>query len=253
VAKPYANQRESITIVDGLMMESSIYSDGVYRRQNPHWHAGDSVWKADRIAAILERNSVSFSTCVEVGCGAGRILGALATRLSGKSFTGYDVSPDAAQFWAAADSSSVKYELADFTNLDVRADLLLLIDVFEHVEDYMGFLRKLAGRARWFVFHIPLDMHVSGLLRDQQLHARQKVGHLHYFSRATALATLTDTGYRVVDQELTRLSQQTQEGRRGVTVLTNLARAGLQTLSTRFAAKLLGGYSLLVLAEPSRR
>jgi hypothetical protein len=141
----------------------------------------------------------------------------------------------------------------DFTTTDVRADLLLLIDVFEHVEDYMGFLRKLANRARWFVFHIPLDMHVSGLLRDRQLHARQQVGHLHYFSRATALATLTDTGYRVVDQELTRLSQQTSEGRRGLTVVANLFRGCVQTLSMGLAAKLLGGYSLLVLAEQAGR
>ena len=34
------------------------------------------------------------------------------------------------------------------------------------------------------------DMHVSALLRDRQLYVRRQVGHLHYFSRATALATL---------------------------------------------------------------
>jgi hypothetical protein len=234
-------------------MEKSIYSDGVYRQKNPDWHMADSAWKAERIAAILERNSVSFSSCVEVGCGAGQVLRELAMRYPDRRFSGYDVSPDAARLWSAPAATSVAYQCADFTTVDVNADLLLLIDVFEHVEDYIGFLRKLSGRARWFVFHIPLDMHVSGLLRDRQLNARQQVGHLHYFSRATAMATLSDTGYRPIDEELTQLSQQTSEGRRTLTLVANLFRRGVQLVSADLAAKLLGGYSLLVLAEGSRR
>ena len=111
----------------------------------------------------------------------------------------------------------------------------------------MGFLRKVSERARWFVFHIPLDMHISGLLRDRQLYVRHQVGHLHYFSRATALATLEDTGYRIVKAEYTNLSQETQEGRRTLTRIANLVRVGVQSVSIDLAAKLLGGYSLLVL------
>jgi hypothetical protein len=141
----------------------------------------------------------------------------------------------------------VTYRLEDFTASSETYDLLLLIDVFEHVEDYMGFLRKLAGRARWFVFHVPLEMHMSALLRDRQIYARQKVGHLHYFSRATALATLEDTGFRIVDDQLTNLSQETIEGQRALTRVANVARRGVQSVSQKLAAKILGGYSLLVL------
>jgi 2-polyprenyl-3-methyl-5-hydroxy-6-metoxy-1,4-benzoquinol methylase len=230
------------------MNSDSIYVDGVYREQNPGWHSADSAWKADLIASILARNSVEFSSCVEVGCGAGQILACLSKRMPDKQFSGYDVSPDAAQLWSSA-LPSVSYHLEDFTASREMFDLLLLMDVFEHVEDYMGFLRKLANRANWFVFHIPLDMHVSGLLRDRQLHARQQVGHLHYFSRATALATLRETGYHIIGHELTNLSQETTEGRRPLTVIANLARSAVQTLSADLAAKLLGGYSLLVLAR----
>jgi len=234
-------------------MEKSIYSDGIYRQKNPDWHMADSAWKAERIAAILERNSVSFSSCVEVGCGAGQVLRELAPRYPGRRFSGYDVSADAASFWSAPPATSVEYQRADFTTVDANADLLLLIDVFEHVEDYMGFLRKLSGRARWFVFHIPLDLHVSGLLRDRQMNARQQVGHVHYFSRATAMATLSDTGYRLIDEELTQLSQQTSEGRRALTLVANVFRRSVQLVSAGLAAKLFGGYSLLVLAEGSGR
>lgn len=230
-------------------MKECAYTDGSYRENNPDWHTTDSAWKAERIAAILADNSVEFKTCVEVGCGAGQVLAHLAERMPGRCYTGYDISADAAAFWRSAPQTSVSYRLGDFTASSDTYDLLLLIDVFEHVEDYMSFLRKLSKRARWFVFHIPLEMHLSALLRDRQLHARQQVGHLHYFSRATALATLEDTGYRIVEAEYTNLSQEAQEGRRTLTRLANLVRAGAQAISTDLAAKLLGGYSLLVLCS----
>jgi trans-aconitate methyltransferase len=168
-------------------MSDNIYGDGSYRNSNPDWHSADSGWKADRVAAILAKNKVEYRSCVEVGCGAGKILSHLARQQPAKSFVGYDVSPDAAALWVTLPPSSVTYRHEDFTAAASFHDLLLLIDVFEHVEDYMGFLRKLSNRARWFVFHIPLDMHLSALLRDRQLHAREKVGHLHYFRRRRRL------------------------------------------------------------------
>lgn len=230
-------------------MTESFYTDGSYRENNPDWHAIDSRWKAELIASMLERNSVTFGSCVEVGCGAGQVLASLAELIPGRTYTGYDVSPDAAASWLPSRKLSVSYHLGDFRATSENYDLLLLIDVFEHLEDYMGFLRSLSRRAQWYVFHIPLEMHLSALLRDRQLHSRHQVGHLHYFSRATALATLADTGYHIVNEEYTYLSQETQEARRMLTNLTNLVRAGMQSVSTDLAAKLLGGYSLLVLCR----
>lgn len=230
-------------------MQNSIYADGSYRENNPAWHSQDSDWKADRVARMLAKNSIEFASCAEVGCGAGRIVARLAEKMPGKTFAGYDISPDASKLWPVAPQPSLSYHLEDFTASNRTYDLLLVIDVFEHIEDYMGFLRNLAARARYFAFHIPLDMHFSGLLRDRQLHARQQVGHLHYFSRATALATLTDTGYVVIDDEFTNLSQETTDGRRALTRFANLARRGVQAISPGLAAKLLGGYSLLALCR----
>lgn len=232
-------------------MTQNVYTDGSYRTLNPGWHTMDSGWKAARIAALLTDNAVEFGSCVEVGCGGGQVLANLAQCLPGRRYTGFDISADAAALWRPL-PPAVSYRVGDFTSSDEAYDLLLLIDVFEHVEDYLSFLRKLSTRAHWFVFHIPLEMHVSALLRDRQLHARAQVGHLHYFSRATALATLEDTGYRIVKAEYTHLSQETREGRRPLTRLANLFRAAAQAVSVDLAAKVLGGYSLLVLCRGAR-
>jgi hypothetical protein len=63
------------------------------------------------------------------------------------------------------------------------------------------------------------------------------------------LATLEDTGYRIVQAEYTDLARETQERRRTLTRLANVVRAGVQAISTDLAAKLIGGYSLLVLCS----
>lgn len=57
---------------------------------------------------------------------------------------------------------------------DVSWDLVLVLDVFEHVDDYLGFLRGLSRIARNIIFHIPLDISVMRVLAsaliDRLLH-----------------------------------------------------------------------------------
>ena len=115
----------------------------------------------------------------------------------------------------------------------------------------MGFLRALNRRARNFIFHIPLDLHVSSVIRSRSIiEAREAVGHLHYFTRETALATLADTGFRVIDETFT--AGGLELGRSGLaTRMARLPRRLVRRLSPHAAARWLGGFSLLVLAEPA--
>ncbi len=125
----------------------------------------------------------------------------------------------------------------------------MAIDVFEHIEDYFGFLRKLKNKAVYKIFHIPLDLSVQSVFRSSRLmNARSSVGHIHYFTKETALATLKDTGYEVVDYfytnsslELPNLSWKAN--------LMKLPRKLLFQLDSDLAARVLGGFSLLVLAK----
>lgn len=229
-------------------MSDGIYGDGSYGAKNPDWHAGDAVWKAKQIAAILTKNEIEFKSCVEVGCGTGLVLEHLEVMFPGRDCVGFDISSDAAALWSQRKQPS-KYFQDNFVARSEYYDLALLIDVVEHVDDYLGFLRSVVGRANWFVFHFPLDMHVSGLLRDRQLDTRGQVGHLHYFSQATARATLLDAGYAIVDTCLTKTSQETGESVGRSTRFLNVFRRLTELLSIDWSAKLFGGYSLLVLAK----
>lgn len=188
-------------------MESTIYADGTYLERVEDWHAGDAPWKADRIARLLERNSVAPATVHDVGCGAGAVLAELQPVLpSGCEVLGMDVAADAITLAAPRANERLSFRQGDYLDSDLPSpDLLLLLDVFEHVPDYLGFLTALRRRADLFVFHIPLDLCAQGATLGSRwmLHMRENYGHLHYFTRETALATLDDCGFEVVDEVFT--------------------------------------------------
>ncbi len=67
----------------------------------------------------------------------------------------------------------------------------MAIDVFEHVEDYFGFLRKIKGEYK--IFHIPLDLSMQTVLRATPIIANRKtLGNVHYFTKEIAIEALTD-------------------------------------------------------------
>ena len=65
------------------MDSSAQYIDGSYLDKRPEWFAGDSPWKAGKIAEIIAANKLHPRTICEVGCGAGAILGELSGILPG--------------------------------------------------------------------------------------------------------------------------------------------------------------------------
>jgi len=186
---------------------SARYREGDYLENVPEWHAGDSPWKAGKVLEILQRNAIVPRSLCDVGCGAGNILVELQSALGpAVHLVGYDISPQAIALCAAKENACLQFRQRDFlADRDETYDVVLLLDVFEHVPNYLEFLTSLRGRARWYVFHIPLDLYVQALLRRSRpmLEMRRRYGHLHYFTAETALATLADCGFVVRDSFFT--------------------------------------------------
>lgn len=226
------------------------YLDGAYLAHNPTWHAEHSPTKARWIDEILTRNGVEPETIAEVGCGSGEILAELKKRRPAPQFTGFEISPQAYAICSPKQAPGLEFRLEDLLQSQTeRFDLLLAIDVFEHVPDYLGFLRALHGRASHHIFHIPLDLSVQALMRGTSYPIlREQTGHLHYFFKYTALATLRDCGYEVLDWNYTRSSQELP-GKSIRTKFANLPRKLMQLVSEDLSARLFGGYSLMVLAR----
>jgi hypothetical protein len=226
------------------------YKDGAYKSSNPTWHVEDSPWKARQIETILRRNNVPTKTICEVGCGAGEILVQLQRTFPSSQFFGYEISPQAFSLSQGRANARLQLHLKDLlTEQDAHFDVVLAIDVFEHIEDYLGFLKSLRTRGTFKVFHIPLDLSVQSLVRVTPiLQHRKSVGHLHYFFKETAIETLQDCGYEIIDYLYTPRRLELPDLSLGAQLL-KFPRQLLFSINADFAVRTLGGYSLLVLAR----
>ena len=226
-----------------------MYLEGEYLTQNPTWHAEDSPAKARWIETLLARNNCNPRTIAEIGCGAGEILRELQARRPDATYVGFDISPQAFQICSPKANEGLSFRLEDLTAVDERFDALLVIDIFEHVPDYMGFIESLKDKAEYKIFHIPLDLSVQALLRGKvYMDIRKKLGHLHYFFKDTALATLDEAGYEVIDWFYTAGSLELPNPSFKKRLL-NGPRRLLQAVDKDLAARLFGGYSIMVLTR----
>jgi SAM-dependent methyltransferase len=223
-----------------------MYTDGRYLTKNPEWHENDAPWKASQVLSLLGDRNLLPESIVDIGCGTGGVLEVISGALNETRLVGYDPSSHAIGMVERPD----RIELRVGTPEDVNEhyDLLLSLDVFEHVEDYIGFLRSLRRIADWFIFHIPLDISAQSVVRETPLlAARSSVGHLHYFTRSTALASLETAGFEIVCDRL--LFPNDMPGRQTKTRIANIPRNLGRHLRPQLSARILGGFTLLVLAS----
>lgn len=229
---------------------TKIYKDGTYYDKNPSWHEEDSPWKAKQVKTIIDNNSLNPTYICEIGCGAGKILHQLSkTFKDDKKFYGYEISPQAFKLCKKLAKPNLSFFLEDFFECNNYFDIVMAIDVIEHVENYFDFLRKLKAKGKYKIFHIPLELSVQTVLRSNPIIAgRKSVGHIHYFTKETALETLKDTGYEIIDFFYTGgLIELPNRGWK--TNLLRLPRRLAFAINRTLAVRILGGWSLLVLAK----
>lgn len=226
------------------------YESGDYLAKNPTWDEEDSEWKANQVLRMFDRNHLVPKSIVEVGCGAGGILASLHDALPEIEYSGFEIAPDASKFWKKHATKKITFAVEDFLQKrTVHFDALLLLDVIEHVPNPFEFLSALQGRADYYLFHIPLDLSAISVARERPLlEVRQKVGHIHYFTKGLALSLLRECGYQIIDWSYTGASfttPQTGWKRR----LARLPRRLIFGINRDLGVRLLGGDTLMVLAK----
>ena len=231
---------------------SNIYKDGDYwkLKGNETMHEEDSQYKVENALPLLQ--GLTINSVLDVGCGSGKNLYLMHQNLTSKSL-GIDVSSQAiAHATSTYRDENLTYRLLDVTELNEPFDLCMCFDVFEHVDDYIGFLKRLTNKAKYFLFYIPLDLSVRSILLKNYLGTRARYGHLHYFTRESALATLNYSGFEVLKEKYAHGIVHMMTTRRSLKpFLAFLPFYILRLLSERLAVTVIGGNSLIVLARPA--
>jgi SAM-dependent methyltransferase len=231
---------------------SQRYLSDTYLERNPTWDQEDSPWKAEQVWQALQRGGRLPTRLAEVGCGAGGVLAELRKHLPDTHLSGFDIAPAASRFWAQHEGLGINFQVGDFLRSDgPRHEVILLLDVIEHLEDPFAFLRQIRDRADQVILIIPLDLSAISVLREAPLmHVRDKVGHLHYFTKSLALALLEECGFAVTDWRYSNAAIS-GPGMSWKTRMIAPVRWLFYRINHDLGARLLGGETLIVTARPA--
>jgi SAM-dependent methyltransferase len=222
--------------------------NSLYLQNTPTWHVEDSLWKSKKIFSLIEGNSLKPNSIAEIGCGAGEILNLLYYQLPQTCIlSGYDISQDAIKLAKIKAKERLTYYNANLLEQNCYFDLLLIIDVLEHVEDYYGFLKKCSEKSKTMILAIPLDISFRTILRPSNLKfVRDKVGHIHFFTSTSALMTLENCGFEIIDFFFTSISLE--EKRQSLHRRCGF-RAMYSIFGKQLTADILGYHTLYVLVK----
>ena len=219
-----------------------------YKKKNKNWHEEDAKYKSKIISNIIDKNKINFESCIDIGCGTGKIIEHLSFKYQNVQFTGYDIHQELRSFWNNKKVENLNFTNKNPVNLKEKYHLLLCLDVFEHVKDYYDFLDEIGFLSNYYIFNIPLDLCSFKALGKGLKNARDSVGHIHYFNTYTALETLKDLDYEILDYKLNpgflfgkniNIYQK----------LIFIPRIILFVMWPRLSADLFGGFSLTVFAK----
>lgn len=226
------------------------YRSGDYLNKNPTWDEEDGNWKANQVLKMFGRNNLTPKSIVEVGCGAGGVLASLHDMSPEIIYSGFDIAPDARKFWEKYSSRGITFLVSDFLEEETgHFDMLLLLDVIEHIPNPFEFLSGLRGRADYYVFHIPLDLSAISVAREHPLLlVRKKVGHIHYFTKGLALSLIQESGFQVLDWSYTGVAFTAPQAS-WKTKLASIPRRLAYAVNRDWGVRFLGGDTLMILAK----
>lgn len=180
--------------------EGQYGAGGGDAERSGRWRALCAEGKADHVAQLIRGLASRPARVVEIGCGDGALLSALAAREVGRERHGFDISAKAVAI-AATRPGIDRAERFDGSVLpvpDCAYDLGVLSHVIEHVPDPVPLLREAARACRTLVVEVPLEDNRSAS-RPAAERGRAALGHLHRFARSDVAAMAGAAGLRVED------------------------------------------------------
>ncbi len=191
---------------------ANLYTDGAYAAKHPEWHLEDAQGKSADIFPALccvlddcgKNGAISIA---DVGAGVGGVLTEVGKRVSNTyhhlkvSLTGFEISTHAI---------SKGRELFPFLDLrqkyfeanDGPFDVVMLIDVLEHLENPREVLRAAIGASEYLLVRQPLVESFSSYLQNRYRDERQEYGHINHFNYRSFVDLLSSVGWEPIKVDL---------------------------------------------------
>lgn len=182
-APPLSPEPESLS---AFYEKGYTVEDPVEAAKLGRWRALGARSKAAHVVALCSRAGVQPRSVVEIGCGDGALLHALAGAGLASRFDGFELSAPAARIAAERKIPGTgRIEAYDGDHVpadDGAYDLAVVSHVLEHVPEPAALLAEAARVARHVLVEVPLEANQSAQ-RPRKRAEALRIGHIQVFSR----------------------------------------------------------------------
>lgn len=176
------------------MIMRDLYTDGTYIKQNPTLHVEDSEYKFFYIKQLLDeiKPKNNHIKILDIGGGAG-IIGLKVCEYFLKmgteiSFYALDLSKEMLEIQRKNNPYICEIINEPLESLDSNQhfDLILMIDVIEHIPDKDKIANQINNISEYVVYNIPIEINLVDLMRNIKGNYYKgqtaTIGHIHFFS-----------------------------------------------------------------------
>ncbi len=190
-----------------------------YLKLNKDLHDSDFHTKSSAVLSILPKGFKPDSI-IDIACGSGKILIEIAKRLGSKDVVGVDISRKIIDIARQNDSEGVVewLPLSIFDYQRTGFDLVLAIDIVEHVENDKELLDRILSLGKLAVIKVPIEdnpinrfiMWATCKKIDPWKETERKYGHIHHYSLKSFIQLLEASGASVEKIEYLHLPKRSK-------------------------------------------
>lgn len=180
----------------------------------PHLHIEDSANKIKELSEVIP-SDFRIRSLLDVGSDAGLITQAIGERHKANQVDALDLSDQAIELTRIALNSFPKSEVKQCTLEEYQPqrsyDMIMFIDVLEHLNDPVNTLKTAAKLSHFLAVRSPLEESQMNRLekkyfgRDYQRLMEQRYGHIQHFSQESFREILDAGGFDVINTRYFRI------------------------------------------------
>ena len=183
-----------------VVRQHNIHYEGEYSERELEWRRLGAADKSRSLLALLAGRPVK--SVLEVGCGTGAVLAAVARQGIGSVHCGADMAdPESHRDAEASALDLAVYDGVTLPFADRHFDLVFASHVVEHVPDPRALVREMSRVAKNCIYlEVPCELHVR-----TTRHALQRtldIGHINAYTPDSFLLLVRTAGLRVIASKL---------------------------------------------------
>jgi len=228
-----------------------------YIEKNPDMHLDDSTLKVKQLCLVIKPSS-QISSIIDIACGAGSVTTELVNKFHPREAVGLDISTVMIKKARELDKSKlVNWIKADIFTYKTQHmfDLVTCVDILEHVEDDVAFLKKVSTLGKFVVIKTPLEDSLFNrfLMKfgifDPWKDTERRYGHIHHYNEDVLNKLIRESGLKVIKSVSVPMPKRSKKRWE----FFRLLFYPISTISMNKMVEISGGFKIYLLTDEKRK